>query len=337
MAGLFGSGPSSNILNTVAGSYNAMLNAEKQKGAATYEAMGAFGKAISPKAMGMNQFKNDFKGADWSSPETYARAGEQIMQFDPAAGLSMLDKGRSLAASMAPAPQEFIESEQVIDGILFKGAMNKATGEFTPYEGSTGTPEITPETDVDLEKRKFAQSGALRDELAGDLNYSEYKQSQLQFGKIKTSAKAESAAGDMSVIFAYMKMLDPESVVREGEQATAENARGVPDGIMNIYNKTTEGLKLTKKQREDFVSVARAILKENKDSAVETINRIKSVASNYDVPVEDVFGNVDKQYEISFAYEGVDKTNREAVADVFDTLSPENKEIVLDMISKGEF
>ena len=79
-----------------------MLNAEKQKGAATYEAMGAFGKAISPKAMGMNQFKNDFKGADWSKPETYAKAGEQIMQFDPAAGLSMMDKGRSLAASMAP-------------------------------------------------------------------------------------------------------------------------------------------------------------------------------------------------------------------------------------------
>lgn len=102
MAGLFGSGPTSNILNTVSGSYNDMLNAERQKGQAAHEAMGAFGKAISPKVLGMNKFKNDFKNADWSKPETYARAGEQIMQFDPAAGLSMLDKGRSLAASMAP-------------------------------------------------------------------------------------------------------------------------------------------------------------------------------------------------------------------------------------------
>ena len=61
MAGLFGSGPQSNILQVVQGSYNSMLNAEKQKGVSMTAAMGAFGQAISPKAIGMNQFKNDFK------------------------------------------------------------------------------------------------------------------------------------------------------------------------------------------------------------------------------------------------------------------------------------
>ena len=79
MAGLFGSGPQSNILNTVQGSYTAMLNAEKQKGQAAHQAMGAFGEAISPKAIGMTNFKNDFKDADWSKPETYARAGQQLI------------------------------------------------------------------------------------------------------------------------------------------------------------------------------------------------------------------------------------------------------------------
>tara|TARA_B110000977_G_scaffold177454_1_gene234020 strand:+ start:1242 stop:3107 length:1866 start_codon:yes stop_codon:yes gene_type:complete len=102
MAGLFGSGPSSNILQTVQSSYGDMLNAEKQKGVSAQAAMGAFGQAISPKAIGMNQFKNDFKDADWNKPETYQRAGEQIMQFDPNGGLAMMDKGRALAASLAP-------------------------------------------------------------------------------------------------------------------------------------------------------------------------------------------------------------------------------------------
>lgn len=102
MAGLFGSGPSSNILQTVQSSYGDMLNAEKQKGVSAQAAMGAFGQAISPKAIGMNQFKNDFKDADWNKPETYQRAGQQIMQFDPNGGLAMMDKGRALAASLAP-------------------------------------------------------------------------------------------------------------------------------------------------------------------------------------------------------------------------------------------
>ena len=102
MAGLFGAGPSSNILQTVQSSYGDMLNAEKQKGVSAQAAMGAFGQAISPKAIGMNQFKNDFKDADWNKPETYQRAGQQIMQFDPNGGLAMMDKGRALAASLAP-------------------------------------------------------------------------------------------------------------------------------------------------------------------------------------------------------------------------------------------
>jgi hypothetical protein len=102
MAGLFGSGPSSNILQVVQGSYDNMLNAERQKGVSMTAAMGAFGQAISPKAIGMNQFKNDFKDADWTKPETYQRAGQQIMQFDPNGGLAMMDKGRALAASLAP-------------------------------------------------------------------------------------------------------------------------------------------------------------------------------------------------------------------------------------------
>jgi hypothetical protein len=102
MAGLFGSGPSSNILQVVQSSYGDMLNAEKQKGVSAQAAMGAFGQAISPKAIGMNKFKRDFANSNWNDPATYQKAGEQIMQFDPNGGLAMMDKGRALAASLVP-------------------------------------------------------------------------------------------------------------------------------------------------------------------------------------------------------------------------------------------
>ena len=111
MAGLFGSGPQSNILQVVQGSYNDMLNAEKQKGISMTKAMGAFGEAISPKSIGMNKFKNDFKDADWNKPKTYMDAGQQIMQFDPNGGLAMMDRGRALAASQLPkTDRQFVET-----------------------------------------------------------------------------------------------------------------------------------------------------------------------------------------------------------------------------------
>lgn len=62
----------------------------------------------------------------------------------------------------------------------------------------------------------------------------------------------QTAAGDLGLIFSFMKMLDPGSVVREGEQATARNAAGVPDRIRNIYNRIITGEALGADQREDF-------------------------------------------------------------------------------------
>lgn len=100
-SGLFGSGPQSNILNTVAGSYENILSAEKQKGASMREAMGAFGKAIDPKTIGMNKFKKQFADADWTNPETYFQASQFLTEYDPAAAMSMSQRGIDLAKTLA--------------------------------------------------------------------------------------------------------------------------------------------------------------------------------------------------------------------------------------------
>lgn len=72
------------------------------------------------------------------------------------------------------------------------------------------------------------------------------------FEKVKSSSTNTSPAGDLSLIFNYMKMLDPGSVVREGEFATAQNAAGVPDRVVNMYNKLLKGERLNPNQRKDF-------------------------------------------------------------------------------------
>ena len=82
-----------------------------------------------------------------------------------------------------------------------------------------------------------------------------FKDVQESYKRIK-STDATTAAGQISLVFQYMKMLDPGSTVREGEFATAENARGVPEGVANTYNKIMQGEFLTSSQVKDFNSQA---------------------------------------------------------------------------------
>lgn len=81
------------------------------------------------------------------------------------------------------------------------------------------------------------------------------------YARISSLAQDPSPAGDLGLIFSYMKLLDPGSTVREGEQATAENARGVPDSLRNLYGKIMSGKKLTSDQRVDFLNRSKGIFK----------------------------------------------------------------------------
>lgn len=79
--------------------------------------------------------------------------------------------------------------------------------------------------------------------------------------KIIESAKNPSAAGDLSLIFGYMKMLDPGSTVREGEFANAQNSAGIPDRVRAMYNQAINGQRLIPEQRTDFLNQSSNILK----------------------------------------------------------------------------
>jgi hypothetical protein len=74
--------------------------------------------------------------------------------------------------------------------------------------------------------------------------------------RLKATAQKADAASDISFVYQYMKMLDPGSVVREGEFATAQNATGVPERILNMYNRALKGERLNPDQRAQFLATA---------------------------------------------------------------------------------
>ena len=86
-----------------------------------------------------------------------------------------------------------------------------------------------------------------------------FKDVEASFGKVKRAAQSPSAAGDLNLIFGYMRMLDPGSSVKEGEFANAENAKGVDESIRAKYNKLVSGERLTEGQRADFIGQAQGL------------------------------------------------------------------------------
>jgi hypothetical protein len=138
--------------------------------------------------------------------------------------------------------------------------------------------------------QNFRQEDTLRREFQRESKV--FKDMRDSYAKIQASAKDPSAAGDLSLIFGYMKILDPISVVREGEQATAENTRGVPDTVRNLYNKVMTGQKMTPTQRKDFVDRAGRLYQTAETTQKQRESESRRTAASYGLNPDRVVSDI---------------------------------------------
>jgi hypothetical protein len=108
------------------------------------------------------------------------------------------------------------------------------------------------------------------------------------YGLVQAAARDPSAGGDMALIFSFMRILDPNSVVREGEFATAQNAAGVPDRIVNLYNRVLNGERLNPAQRADFVNQAKKIYDEQQSQNEVLQGTYRDMARRYKLNPDNV-------------------------------------------------
>lgn len=98
------------------------------------------------------------------------------------------------------------------------------------------------------------------------------------YGKITTAP--DNAAGDMSKIFGFMKILDPGSTVREGEYASAEQTRGIPEAVVAQYNRALSGRRLTAEQRQKFDEAAGDLVTSQKKQFDQQKQFFTGIATN---------------------------------------------------------
>jgi len=143
----------------------------------------------------------------------------------------------------------------------------------------------------------WQESSELRKEFSAIPAVRQFSEQANAFGRIEASASNPSAAGDLALIFNYMKVLDPGSTVREGEFANAQNAAGIPERIRAIYNNAMEGTRLTETQRSDFLSRAKNLYDNAERSYMRTYNQYKDIAQRRNLPIADAL--IDYRYQSS--------------------------------------
>lgn len=183
-----------------------------------------------------------------------------------------LEGGKALAQQSA---QELDRTEQRLLTLNTEIARQRGQGAT-----DIGKMELEKEKEAGKTKRAniiatgqaLKEATTLRKEFNSDPIVKNFKDIEQSYKKMIEISKKPSAAGDISMIFSYMRMLDPTSTIREGEFATAQQAAGIPDRIVNTYNKLISGERLSPDQRKDFLNQAENIYK----SQQALVSRIES-------------------------------------------------------------
>lgn len=230
---------------------------------------------------------------------------ELLAQQSEIQGLKAEETRRQLAGEVTPQMRTQAETQ----GVQFVPKETPGAQRFGL--GQSGEPlfAVTPEYKKNLQRQveldKAAEINAAkiarekqksRQKMETDLRKEYNKASGDNIKVLRNYKKVEAAANnpnptgatDVNLVFSFMKTLDPGSVVREGEFATAENTSGIPGRVLNLYNRALEGQRLTPQQRQAFLQEATAIANSQLELQTATDERFTRLAKEADVDVEDV-------------------------------------------------
>lgn len=135
---------------------------------------------------------------------------------------------------------------------------------------------------------QFKDEHQLRGELSGHPTVKNFAEIKSGYGRMLEGQNAKSGAGDLAIVYGYMKMLDPTSVVREGEFATAEKTAGVPEQVRIMYNKVLNGERLSDTVRQNFLGMSDGLYKRAESDVAKVQDQYRTLAKNYKLRPDNV-------------------------------------------------
>lgn len=224
-----------------------------------------------------------------NDPDKFAEVSGALQDQAQDAALNPLNREQLRAEiDKTKADTTKIINESGLQVAEYKSVTQNPDGSSTGINTLNGKLEIIPVGDEPLPatKAQLEATNKLIDTAKKDKRIDNFIQVSSNNDRI-TSA-LDSAAGDISLIFAFMKMLDPGSTVREGEFATAQNSGSVNENIWASYNKAVTGERLVPSRRADFKGQAKAIFDGSRKTAEKALEPIKAHAERFNIRGETI-------------------------------------------------
>jgi hypothetical protein len=209
--------------------------------------------------------EQELLAAQAKEAEIKARFAEKVVLAD------LKNKAANLGLTEAQTGSALAQTRKL--GVETK----KAVLELKALESGVGDP-----------KEKFAQEEKIRKEWQGRSKM--FGELQGTFNTLEASAKSENGPGDIALITGFMKMLDPGSVVRETEFATARDTAGLFTQLTNRLEKAKNGQLLDNKQRNEYIALSKKYLDSAQAKAAQERKDLGIVVTNYKLNPQNVFG-----------------------------------------------
>jgi hypothetical protein len=197
------------------------------------------------------------------------------------------EKARGFEAEQTQAKQEFSADQATRDRNLRRAIESEDLAlrqRIFETETAIDRQKMAIEA-AETELPDYKEANKLQDDFRAESK--DFKTIANAFRRVQVSIEDPSPAGDLSLIFNYMKILDPNSVVRESEFATAQNTGSVPQRVWSVYNQVLEGTRLSPPQREDFGRKASQLFIKQREGQEALENEFIGLANNRKVPVSD--------------------------------------------------
>lgn len=221
---------------------------------------GIFGSRVSGTGQPQDNMNNDSQ-YEQSNPQQKQESSNVDSEFNqnnpPNADILTQTPGdmSNFMPVAAPSPMNpfgNLTKRQALSLALSQGASMADVKEISELYDLVGAQDV--ET-INTETMKMADG--LRQEYFARTKETGFLEIVKHYRTIESTSN--SAYGDLSLIFAYMKMLDPGSVVREAEFDNAAQAASYLQQTYGKALKLTRGNKLTDQQRAELKSEAKGI------------------------------------------------------------------------------
>ena len=267
-------------------------------------------KILSPES----QIAIQRRIAAFENAETEARIAGQIkiQELETILGRKATPLERARAAGVAPPAgkqtleQKVAEVEAALDRPLSQGEKSRLVGLEPPQAVSQQGKVIQDRQKFIAEYGEDSEQVQAFDELAADpggppslsdIGGQRKEFTRLSgvfvdvrdsFNRVTTSIQTPSAAGDLSLIFNFMKMLDPASVVRESEFAQAAATGSLGQRFVAVGARLFEGKRLSDDIRADFANQAELLMEMQLKTQLQLEAQFRDLATRAGINPDDV-------------------------------------------------